>query len=310
MQSTVRKSIEDDGAYDLPAQTLAGLNRVVTGLPKGRGWISYPFNTLMLASRYQPILDVAEQRVAAFKGMLSAVNLGGQAMRAETVFSLATTRDEQIFLDILCRALQLRNGGNVRKDGELLFIDALTQPAGEHARHARLLTKLFEHFGIQPQGVVVEIRMGRMISVAECLDAALPYRRIGCRIALCDAGAAFLHPTLLGALQPEFIKIERHVAQLAAVVDSSARDLARWMDEGRTAGSRILFDGIAEHSEAMRAIKAGADYVQGDFFAVSGKERMTGAQARKAFADLGFMAPADDLNDGVTPAPDKRHFFL
>ena len=84
MQAMVRKTTSSDTPIGARATLHAGLERIYTGIPKGRGWATYPFNTLTLGSHFQPIFSVAEQRCVAYEGLLCANNLMGQAIKPES----------------------------------------------------------------------------------------------------------------------------------------------------------------------------------------------------------------------------------
>ena len=122
-----------------PRTTLAsGLERIFASLPRGRGWTTFPFNTLTLSSAFQPILGVAEQGCVGYEGLLRAHNMTGQAIGPETVFALSASHQDELFLDWLCRGLHMRNFANLpnidNKRG-LIFINAYPEAAIEDPHH-------------------------------------------------------------------------------------------------------------------------------------------------------------------------------
>src|SRR5258708_5698550 len=123
MQALVRKTASSDTSLRARAALDGGLERIRSGLPRGKGWASYPFNTLTLSSHYQPIFGAAEKRVIGYESLLCAQNIGGQSLLPETVFALAAGHDEQLFLDLLTRALHLRNAINLGEARGLIFLN-------------------------------------------------------------------------------------------------------------------------------------------------------------------------------------------
>jgi EAL domain-containing protein (putative c-di-GMP-specific phosphodiesterase class I) len=104
MQALVKKTSSSDTSISARAALAKGLDRIFAGLPHGRGWASYPFNTLTLGSHYQPIFDAAEGKLLGYEALLLAHNLVGQQIHPETVFALSANHDEELFLDWLCLA--------------------------------------------------------------------------------------------------------------------------------------------------------------------------------------------------------------
>ena len=89
MQALVRRTAASDTTLGARAALSNGLERIRNGLPRGKGWASYPFNTITLSSHFQPIFSVATKSPAGYEGLLQAQNLAGQSLLPQTVFALS-----------------------------------------------------------------------------------------------------------------------------------------------------------------------------------------------------------------------------
>jgi EAL domain-containing protein (putative c-di-GMP-specific phosphodiesterase class I) len=270
MQALVKKTSSSDTSISARAALAKGLDRIFAGLPHGRGWASYPFNTLTLGSHYQPIFDAAEGKLLGYEALLLAHNLVGQQIHPETVFALSANHDEELFLDWLCRALHVRNWRNIGESDDargLLFLNAYPQAAIEDPHHPDVFNGMLEYYGVKPDNVVVEILETGVSDDAMLADAVALYRQLGCKIAIDDFGVGFSNFERLWRLRPDFVKIDRSVL-LSAVNESHARlVLANMVRLIKSCGAKVIIEGIEDRAQALLAIELGADYLQGFFFA-------------------------------------------
>ncbi|MEP7155662.1 MAG: EAL domain-containing protein [Betaproteobacteria bacterium] len=286
MQAMVRKTTSSDTQIGARATLHAGFDRIYAGIPKGRGWASYPFNTLTLGSHFQPIFSVAEQRCVAYEGLLCANNLMGQAMRPETVFAVSANQQEELFLDFLCRALHLRNFSNLSAPGDLVFLNAYPETAIEDPHHPQVFANMMEFYGVSPKNVVVEILETGVSDEAQLVDAARLYRKLGCRIAIDDFGIGFSNFDRLWRLRPDFVKIDRSVT-VSAVRETHARLVfANMVKLIHECGAQVIVEGVETRDEALVALEAGADFVQGYYFARPGLAAVPKALCDNMFAGL------------------------
>ena len=291
MQGMTRKTTSSDTLIGARVTLHAGFERIYTGIPKGRGWASYPFNTLTLGSHFQPILSVAEQRCVAYEGLLRANNLTGQAMKPETVFAVSADHQEELFLDWLCRALHLRNFNNLSVAGDMVFLNAYPEAALEDPHHPRAFARMMEFYGVNPKNVVLEILETGVSDEAQLVDAVKLYRKLGCRIAIDDFGVGYSNFDRLWRLRPDFVKIDRSVT-VSAVRETHARlVLANMVKLIHECGAKVIVEGIETRDEALTALGVGADFLQGYYFARPGL-----AAVPKAFCENMFAAlRRDDL---------------
>lgn len=267
MQALVRKTASSDISLRARAALDGGLERIRSGLPRGKGWASYPFNTLTLSSHYQPIFGAAEKRVIGYESLLCAQNIGGQSLLPETVFALAAGHDEQLFLDLLTRALHLRNAINLGEARGLIFLNIHPDAAIEDPHYPEVFAALLESYNIRPADVVLEILETGVSDDARLIDAIDLYRKLGCRIAIDDFGVGFSNFDRIWRLKPDYVKID-HTVTRAALRDAHAqRVLENIVRLSHECGAHVVAEGIETRDEARLALQAGVDCLQGYFFA-------------------------------------------
>lgn len=267
-----------------------GLERIHKGLPRGKGWATYPFNTLTLSSHYQPIFSVAGKRPMGYEGLLTAQNLSGQPLMPETVFALSANQDEQLFLDWLTRALHLRNAvnlGHTQGSGAgFLFLNVYPQAAIEDPHHPQAFAAMLESYNIRPTDVVLEILETGVSDEARLVDAISLYRQIGCKIALDDFGTGFSNMDRLWKLKPDFVKIDRSVTQAALREPHAQLVLENMIKLIHECGAQAVVEGVETRDEALLAIRAGADCLQGYFFAPPRRDEFPAMLSARMFASL------------------------
>lgn len=301
--AAVSDSVLDSANTESRIMLISGLERIFASLPKGRGWASYPFNTLTLSTAFQPIMSVAERRCVGYEGLLRAHNLTGQALKPETVFALSANHQEELFLDWLCRGLHMRNFANLANQQGMIFLNAYPEAAVEDPHHPEVFAKMIEFYGVQPSQIVIEILETGVSDEAHLVDAVNLYRKLGCKIAIDDFGIGYSNFDRLWRLRPDFVKLDRSVIQIA-VHDSHTRlVLCNMVKLIHECGAKVVIEGIEERAEAIVALAAGADYLQGFYFAHPGQTAMPESLSQNMFVSLhNTMAELIDADNDETAA--------
>lgn len=286
MQAMLRKTTSSDTLIGARATLYAGIDRIYSGIPKGRGWASYPFNTLTLDSQFQPIFSVAEKRCVAYEGLMRACNLTGHSMKPETVFALSANHQEELFLDWLCRALHMRNFNNLAAKGDMIFLNAYPEAAIEDPHHPQVFARMMEFYSIHPKNVVIEILETGVSDEAQLVDAVKLYRKLGCKIAIDDFGVGYSNFDRLWRLRPDFVKIDRSVTATAARETHAKLVLTNMVKLIQQCGAKVIVEGIETRDEALTALEVGADFLQGYFFARPGMAPVPQALCDNMFAGL------------------------
>jgi EAL domain-containing protein (putative c-di-GMP-specific phosphodiesterase class I) len=286
MQALVRNTALLETSVTARAALTAGIERIFNGLPKGRGWASFPFNTLTLSSRYQPIFKVDTQTCIGYEGLVTGTNLSGHNLSPETIFALSANHDEELFLDWLCRALHMRNFINYGEARGSLFLNACPEAAVEDPHHPTVFSQMMSFYGVNPRNIVIEILETGVRDEMQLTDAANLYRDLGCRVAIDDFGVGYSNFDRLWRLRPDVVKLDRSLIQHAARESYARTVLGNTVRMIKECGAEVVVEGVEERAEAQLASDVGADYVQGFYFARPGQADMPTKLTQSMFSVL------------------------
>jgi len=227
----------------------------------------YDFNGLVLTSAFQPVYCASGCRPVGYEALVRASDGNGNAVRPAQLFA-GTASDEAVFLDWACRALHLRNFA-AADPGELkLFLNVHPAAAVEDVVHAPALRDLIGHYGLAPSQVCAEILEDSVKCESALTEGAAAYRDIGITIAMDDFGVGRSNFDRIVTLRPELVKLDRSVLA-DAVGDANARRLLPSVVELiHECGSKVVVEGVEDCSQALIALDAGADFLQGNYLSL------------------------------------------
>jgi EAL domain-containing protein (putative c-di-GMP-specific phosphodiesterase class I) len=105
-------------------------------------------------------------------------------------------------------------------------------------------------------------------SSEERLKAAVDsYRDLGLSIAMDDFGAGSSNLARVERLRPDVVKIDRSMLAGAVGADAAGRMLPGMVELLHQSQAKVAIEGIETREEALVAIEADADYLQGYFLA-------------------------------------------
>lgn len=245
-----------------------------------------------LTSHFQPIYSLAHRQPVGYEGLIRAVDAQGRALAPAELFARAPHGAPRIRLDRLCRELHVRNFRRGGRAGNWLFLNVDPYVATEGRRHGSFFARMLAALDMAPQRVAVEL-IESPVDDEQRLAAALDYyRELGCLLVIDDFGAGFSNFDRIWRLRPDIVKIDREMTRRV-----THEPLARRMFFGivqllHEAGALVCVEGIETRAEALCAIDADADLVQGYFFARPAAEPDAGADRQGLFAGLfaGFRA--------------------
>lgn len=283
------------------------LERATALVSKGAGWVDAPFDSLTLTSHFQPILSVAQRKVVGYEGLLLAHNASGQTIRPETLFGMAADPAENLYLDLLSRALHLRNFPALGAPG-LLFINVLPEAAEDDPRVEHALRKLLAHYDTPAANVVIEILETGVADEGRLRNTVQLFKQLGCQVALDDFGAGHSNFERICALEPDIVKIDRSVMQAAARDRNEQRDLNNVVRMIHECGAAAVIEGVEERRDALIALETDADYLQGFHFARPGRALFDAAAAGGAFGSLLHLYESDADLKQVGAAAEVREY--
>ena len=283
------------------------LERVTALVPKAPGWTTVAFNSLALSSHYQPILSVAQRKVVGYEGLLLAHNGSGQVVRPETLFGMATVPAENLYLDLLARALHVKNFPALGAPG-LLFLNVLPEASEDDPRVEHAFRKLLAHYDMLPRNVVVEILETGVSDERRLRDTVQLFKHLGCQVALDDFGVGHSNFERLCSLQPDIVKIDRSVMQAAAKDRNEQRALNNVVRMIHECGAAAVIEGVEERRDALIALETDADYLQGFYFAKPDRVPLDSAAAGGVFGSLLHLYESDADLKQVGAIPEVREY--
>jgi EAL domain-containing protein (putative c-di-GMP-specific phosphodiesterase class I) len=238
------------------------IGRMIEQATRMSGAGSYDFNGYTLTSAFQPIYCTAECRPIGYEALVRASDANGNCVRPAELFS-AVGDDEVVFLDWACRALHLRNFAALGASDLRLFLNVHPRAASQDAIHLSAMRDLIRHHGFVPSQVCAEILENSVECENALTEGAAAYRDLGLMIAMDDFGVGRSNFDRIVSLRPDMVKLDRSVLA-DAVGDSKARLLLPNVVELiHECGSKVVVEGVEDCTEALIALDAKADYLQG-----------------------------------------------
>ncbi|GAB3247575.1 sensor domain-containing phosphodiesterase [Chitinimonas naiadis] len=230
--------------------------------------------SFVLHSHFQPIYSFAHKRVVGHEGLMRAWSPVGKALSPYTVFASARSEAELVTLDRLSRLLHTRNFLDLLKtSGEQphwLFLNAEPNAFSHAGQYGRFFPEMLALLGMPAERVVVEV-LETAIENNRALARAVDYfREIGCLIAIDDFGAGHSNVDRVWRLRPDIVKLDRTLIADAAENREARLILPGLVSLLHEAGALVLAEGIETEAEALLALEADCDLVQGYYFARPG----------------------------------------
>ncbi len=129
------------------------------------------------------------------------------------------------------------------------------------------LAEVIEELGLSGRHLVIEVVESEIIDEEIFEELISVLRNLGCLIALDDFGAGHSNIDRIWKAEPDIVKLDRQVlleATKSLRSQSILRNLTRLIQQ---AGSICLLEGIETKEQALLAMDAGVDLVQGFYFA-------------------------------------------
>ncbi|MEO5367061.1 MAG: EAL domain-containing protein [Magnetococcus sp. WYHC-3] len=215
----------------------------------------------------QPIFSLAHNRCVGFEG-LARPAFQGQAVAPGHLFSssadLQSTRD----WDRRCRYLHMQTFSRICRNDHWLFFNLNpsiitdVQQAG-----ARVTRAMLQAAGLPPHQMVVEIlekALGDEAALRRVIDC---HRELGCLVAIDDFGAGESNFDRIWKLKPDIVKLDGSILAHAAENTRAARILPGMVALLHEVGCLVLLEGIETTEQALLAMDADVDLVQGFLFA-------------------------------------------
>jgi EAL domain-containing protein (putative c-di-GMP-specific phosphodiesterase class I) len=215
-------------------------------------------------SVYQPIVSLADRSVVAHEALLRGV-VDGREVGGGDLFFVAEQAGWLPRLDRIGRESAIAGAGSWLGDDDL-FINF--NPTSIYRPQVCLASteRVVHETGIDPSQLVFEVVESHAIADRGHLVSILDhYRSLGWRVALDDVGAGWSSLSLLAAVRPEVVKLDKALVQ--ELPDDGARTVLKAVtDLAHQLGAVVVAEGVETERLAEEVTALGADLGQGWLF--------------------------------------------
>ena len=293
----------DEGELD-PA---SALSRVVS-LEALHTWVKHDWihGDLgnFLFSQLQPIVDLQRAgKLFAYEALCRVRVRQDVLVGAGEAFDVARRARRLEAMDVAAQLAAIEAKIRLMPAGMPIFINAMPSSLvhADYDRHPLFLG--LRERGVPTQEIVIEIVESERFEDVEMLASACDALRAqGVRIALDDMGSGYNGLSLLGALRPDFIKIDRdlvhgaHNSRMRSVMLEAIISLAQRL------GCSTVAEGLEDEEDVQLCSDLGVNYAQGFFFAPPADEPITqDCLPQLAAAKMASPVPQVRLGDFLSP---------
>lgn len=225
---------------------------------------------LLLSSSFQPVYSFPHGRPVGFEALIRVHDAQGAPVSPISLFERVQDFEEQVWLDRLCRLVHVHNFCEQVTGDAWLFLNIHPAVFVHSTRQAELMTRvvgLLNQLGIPMHRLVLEVTEDVMAQ-DHCFEEAVAWARsVGCLLALDDFGAGHSNFDRVWRIRPEIVKLDRSLLRRAMQSPRVARMMGQVVGLLHECGSLALLEGVESDEEAMIALDADVDLVQGFAFA-------------------------------------------
>jgi EAL domain-containing protein (putative c-di-GMP-specific phosphodiesterase class I) len=250
-----------------------------------------------LDSHFQPVFSFPHRRAVGYEALLRVSDAAGQSLSPLAFFQQLSGLDSQWSADRLCRLLHVHNFMHRVRDEGWLFLNIHPEVLVHGAQQTLALegsVRTLGQLGLPLHRVVLEVTEDVMAQESDFERSVQRARETGCLLALDDFGAGHSNFDRVWHIHPEIVKLDRSLLKRASQSPRVARVMGQMVSLLHECGSLVLLEGVETRDEALLALDADVDMVQGFAF------------GRPAPGMLGPRGVSDEIEQ-VWTLLDERH---
>ncbi|KAA1176437.1 EAL domain-containing protein [Marinobacter salinexigens] len=232
---------------------------------EGESW-SASFQGLTLRTALQPIYSISHKRIIGYEALIRAFDTDNSAVLPTHLFQLPSSDAENLLLDRLCRYLHIQNYSGIEDQLNWLFLNVSPRVVTTGSRADSFFGQLLQRTGLPPHRIVMEIVEQPTDDAERLKDTVSYYKKLGCLTAIDDFGAGHSNFERIWNLSPDIVKLDRTLLTRATDDHKARQILNGIVSLLHQSGCLALLEGVETHEQAMIAIDAGVDFVQGFYF--------------------------------------------
>jgi EAL domain-containing protein (putative c-di-GMP-specific phosphodiesterase class I) len=219
---------------------------------------------------FQPIVELSTGQLHEYE-CLFRPNMPRHPASISAVVDAAIATGRAVELDtFIVRQILERIGklisANAVPEGIHFAVAINTTPASLLDPHfeAKAVAQMVRQAGIHPRQVTLECTEQQAVQDIVPLQRQVKaLRKLGFGFAIDDAGAGYASFTLIAALRPTIIKIDREIVHGCAANDAKKALVEAFVSFGRRIDARLIAEGIETHRELDTLRSLGVEYGQG-----------------------------------------------
>jgi len=232
---------------------------------EGSTWTAN-YEGLTLKTALQPIFSLSHKRVVGYEALIRAFDNDNSSVLPLHLFDLAATDAENLLLDRLCRYLHIRNYTNFHDQLNWLFLNVSPGVVSSGSSADSFFGELLKKTGLPPHRIVIEIVEQPTDDAEKLRETVAYYQKLGCLTAIDDFGAGHSNFERIWNLSPDIVKLDRSLLARATNDHKARQILNGIVGLLHQSGCLVLLEGVETKDQAMIAIDAGVDFVQGFYF--------------------------------------------
>ena len=222
------------------------------------------------AVNFQPIVELATSSLYEYE-CLFRPNMPMLPQSIASIVQAAIDTDRSIELDVFLISTILERAGQLderrRENGSSPLRMALNvTPASllDSRFEAAAFATMVRDAGLDPRKITLECTEQQAVAdVVRLQKAVKALRRVGFGFAVDDAGAGYASFSLIAALKPTVIKIDRDIVAGIARDDAKQALVEAFVSFGGRIGARLLAEGIENRSDLAMVTELGVHLGQG-----------------------------------------------
>lgn len=248
-----------------------------------RGTVGH-YQGMQLSSVFQPLFAARDLKAFAHEALLRVRDGRGQSLSPAAAFAVPVTAGEVVYFDRLCRIVHALNFVAQADPNAELFLNV----SGRHllslagGAHGETFERLLGMCGLTPERIILEVLEARVDDIGHLNEAVEAYRKRGYRVAIDDFGCEHSNFDRLWRLTPDIVKLDRSLIVQGTTNARARRILPKIIEIIHDLGARVVCEGIEDAAQHALAIDAGADLLQGYYYAMPAPELVSQAASPAA----------------------------
>ncbi len=233
-------------------------------------WLTDLLTEGRLETHFQPIVAVSEPTLPfAYECLLRGRTRGGDLISPGQLFGAAKQAGLLFPLDLAARRKAVQSIADHRLATYALINFTPTSIYDPNTCLRSTVTAV-QRLGLEPSRIIFEIIETEQVDERLLKSILDVYRGAGFRVAIDDYGAGYSSARLIGALRPDFLKLDMELIRGIDADPYKAELASGLLETARNLDIRTIAEGIETAAEWEWVRKSGADYAQGYYFARPG----------------------------------------